>query len=574
VTDDHDTTPGDGSTAPDDDPTPEHGDPAPDGGGPGEPAARSDDATGESASGSDPDPDPDPDGRLRSLLRTLRRTLVPEGDLSTKAARSGVWMTALNVSSRVLEVGLLLVLARILPPSEFGLMGIALLTYAALERISTLGLESALIHRPDENVDDYLNTAFMLQLARGVALGSLLYLGAPLAARFFSEPQVVELLRFLSVGPVLYGLRNPGIVYFRKKLEFHRQFIFQFTGVFVYTATTLGFALTIGNVWALVYGYVAGEIGYLVASYVTHSFRPSLSFDRESAGELIGYGKWMTASGLIYFLVEQGDDFVVGWALAASALAYYQLAYRLANTPANEVTKVISNVVFPMYSKLQDDVEALREAFFRVAKLTTFVTFPMAVGIVVVAPQFVAGFLGEEWIPMTVALQLVAVYGLFYSLAALFGPVWQAVGRPDYGTKIGALRVAFMAVTVVPATRTYGIEGTAVVVIAAYVVAGLPADMYLLTRQLQTTYRRIAVELAYPVSASLAMGGVVYGVGRTLELGPAVEFFLLVPLGVAVYALAVLVLDRGFHWGIEQSARKLVAAVRGDSPTAPSNPSD
>lgn len=547
MTDDHDTPTRDGATGAD--------------------ADRKSDGDAPAASGST-------GGRLRRLLRAIRRSLVPEGDLSTKAARSGVWMTALNVSSRFLEVGLLLVLARLLPPSEYGLMGIALLVYAALERISTLGLEAALIHRPDEDVDAYLNTAFVLQLARGLVLGGALYFGAPVAATFFSEPRVVELLRFLSVGPVLYGLRNPGIVYFRKRLEFHRQFAFQFTGVFVYTAVTLGFALALGNVWALVYGYVAGEVGYLVASYATHPFRPSFSFERRFASDLVGYGKWMTASGFIYFLVEQGDDFVVGWALTASALAFYQLAYRFANTPATEVTQVISNVVFPMYSKLQDDVDALREAFFRVAKLTTFVTFPMAVGIVVVAPQFVAGFLGDEWVPMTVALQLVAVYGLFYSLAALFGPVWQAVGRPDYGTKIGALRVAFMAVTVVPATRTYGIEGTAVVVIAAYVVAGLPADIYLLTRQLRTSYRRIATELAYPVSASLAMGGVVYAAGEALELGAVAEFLVLVPLGVAVYGLAVFVLDRGFHWGIEQSARKLLDAVRGDSPTGPSNPSD
>jgi PST family polysaccharide transporter/lipopolysaccharide exporter len=473
-------------------------------------------------------------------------------------------MLVVNTGSRGLDILLLVVLARLLSPQDFGLMGIALLVYAALERVSQLGLDKALIHRVDEDVDGYLDTTWLLQLARGGLLAGVVYLGAPAAAQFFGEPRVLDLLRVLAVSPLLVGLRNPGVVYFRKRLEFHREVAFQLSGTVTYFAVTLALAVALRDVWALVVGYVVRDAVFAVASYLLHDYRPSVSYDHGVARELVDYGKWITASGLVYFLVEQGDDVVVGWVLTAVWVGYYQLAYRLANTPTTEITNVIATVMFPTYARLQDDVPQLRETFYRTTSLVTFVTFPMAAGIVTVAPVFVRGALGPEWVPMVGALQLVAVYGMFLSLAASFGPLWHAVGRPDYPTKIGAGRVAFMAVFLVPATNQYGIEGTAAVVIAAYLVVGLPADAYLLVSSLETTYRRVLRTVSYPLAASGGMALVVYAVRERLAVGNALaEFLALVLLGVVAYLGLVYVLERGFQWGIESDIRSVVAAARG-----------
>lgn len=501
---------------------------------------------------------------LGDRLSALAGRLVPQGDLETRTVRSGLWMLVVNTGSRGLDILLLVVLARLLTPQDFGLMGIALLVYAALERVSQLGLDKALIHRIDEDVDDYLDTTWLLQLARGGLLAAVVFLGAPGAARFFGEPRVLELLRVLAVSPLLVGLRNPGVVYFRKRLEFHREVAFQLSGTVTYFVVTLALAVTLRDVWALVVGYVVKDAVFVVTSYLLHEYRPSVSFDPGVARELVGYGKWITASGVVYFLVEQGDDLVVGWVLSAVWVGYYQLAYRLANTPATEITNVIATVMFPTYAKLQEDVSQLRETFYRTTSLVTFVTFPMAAGIVTVAPVFVRGALGPEWLPMVGALQLVAVYGMFLSLAASFGPVWHAVGRPDYPTKIGVGRVAFMALFIVPATNQYGIEGTAAVVIAAYVVVGLPADAYLLVSNLETTYRRVLRSLSYPFAASGGMALVVYAARERITVGNALaEFGLLVVLGVVTYLVLVYALDRQSRWGIESDIRSVVAAGRG-----------
>ena len=498
---------------------------------------------------------------IRRRLRALRRSLTPGGDLETRAVRSGVWLTALNVSRRTLELLALLVLARLLTPDDFGLLGIALLTLTGLKRFSNLGLTSALIQRTEEDVDRYLDSAFTLQFARGLLLaGVVVALSGP-AADFFGEPAVEPILRVVALVPVLTGLMNPGVVYFQKDLEFHRHFVFLLSTSLVYVVVTITLAFVLGNVWAMVFGKVLSEATQTVVSYLIHDYRPSVSFEREPAMALINYGKWLTASGFIYFLADEGDDFVVGWLLSAASLGFYRLAYRLALTPVSEVTGVVSTVMFPAYSKIQDDVPAIRGGFLRTLQLTTALTLPIGAGIIAVAPVFVEGVLGAQWTPMVIALQILAVYGVFVSVTASFHPVWLAIGHPDYGAKIGLARVVVMALVIYPATLQYGLLGTGASVLVAYLVGGMPFDLYLARTTLELPLRRFFGVLAYPTAAAGTMGAVVWVARDALDLGlPLVELAVLVVLGVVCYAGFALVLARGVGWGIERDIRRLAGA--------------
>ena len=498
---------------------------------------------------------------IRRRLRALRRSITPGGDLETRTVRSGVWLTALNVSRRALELVALLVLARLLTPDDFGLLGIALLTLTGLERLSNLGLTSALIQREEEDVDRYLDSAFTLQLGRGFLLAAVVFALSGPAANFFGEPAVEPILQVVALTPIITGLENPGCVYFQKELEFHRQFAFLVSTSLVYVVVTVTLAFVLGNVWALVFGKVVSEGTQTVVSYLIHGYRPSLSFEREPAMALIDYGKWLTASGFIYFLADEGDDFVVGWLLSAASLGFYRLAYRLALTPVSEVTGVVSTVMFPAYSKIQNDIPAIRSGFFRTLQLTTALTLPIGVGIIAVAPVFVEGVLGSQWTPMIVALQILAVYGVVVSMTASFHPVWLAIGHPDYGAKIGLARVVVMAIVIYPATLRFGLLGTGGSVLVAYVVGGIPLDLYLARAHLELPLGRFFRVLAYPTAAAGAMGAVVWVARDALTLGlPLLELPLLVALGVVCYVVFGLVLARGVGWGIERDIRQLAGA--------------
>lgn len=498
---------------------------------------------------------------MRRLLRALRSVLVPRGDLATRSIRSGAWELGLNLGTRALEVVVLVVLARLLTPADFGLIGIALLTFGGVNRLTRLGIDEALIYNRDDDVDRYLDTAWTLSVGRGLLLGAFIFLVAPVVAGFFGEPRATDVIRGIAFVPVVVGFRNPGVLYFVKDLQFHRQFVFRLSGAVVDFAVALAFAVAYRSVWALVFGYLAGEVTRALVSYLTHPYRPRPRFDRELAGDLLGYGKWITANNCLGFLLSKGDDIFVGWYLSATALGLYQIAYRTASAPATEVTKTVSNVIFSTYSKLQGDAEALRRTLLRTLQLVSSVSFPMAVGIVITAPVFVEGVLGPQWRPATGAMQLLALYGLVLSLTTVFNQISKALGRPDYIARVGAVRLLALAVAIVPATAAFGITGTAGAVVGVFLFVAFPLHLYLVSTLTGVSLRRFAAAIAVPAAASAGMAAVTLGVQSAVAGVPAVvELALLVAAGGVSYVVFLFGLDHQFSWGLRRTLRTVTGA--------------
>ena len=498
---------------------------------------------------------------LSSLRRLLAR-FTPGGDLTEQTVKSGIWATVTNVLDRGLQLLMIAILARMLTPADFGLLGIALLTLTAFKRFSNIGFDQALIQKASGNVDGYLNTYWSIEILRGAALGGILFLIAPFVAGFFGEPRATPILQVIALTPVLLGLRNPGIVYFKKNLEFHKQFAYTMSGSVTNFAVALAVALATQSVWALVLGYVASDAARLLASYAVHGYRPWPELDVDVVRDLLGFGKWITGSESVYFLINQGDDAVIGWLLSATSLGLYQVAYQFAKAPATEISQIISSVAFPAYSQLQDDIPALRSAFYRTLQVTMVISFPASVGIAVVAPTFVEAVLGTEWTPMIPVMQLVAAYGLLIALGSAYSPVWKALGRPDFMAKIGVFRLVLTALIIIPVTREFGIVGTAAAVLGVYVFPVMPIDVYLVIRSVETSLGRLLREIAYPAAASLLMGGVVFWLQSTLTLRWALlELVVLVAVGAAVYGAAVAVLETQLNWELRSTLRNFAGAI-------------
>jgi PST family polysaccharide transporter/lipopolysaccharide exporter len=501
-------------------------------------------------------------GKLRRYAGELRRRLVPDGTLAEQTAKSGLWALGANGFSRLFTILMFVLLARILSPAAFGVYGIAILVISGVDEATTTGVREALIQREEENVDSFLNTAWVLELLRGLLVGGVLFLVAPFAASVFNEPGAASLLRLMGLGRVLLGFRNPGIVYFHKSLDFHGEFVYRVSSSFVMFAVALVLAHLWESVWALGVAYVVARGTEAAVSYVAHGYRPWPQFDTESARQMLGYGKWINSSSVLYFLYDRGDDALIAWLLSSAALGYYQFAYRLSNAPATEVSRVVSDVMFPTFSRLQDDPAALRDAFLRSLQLSMAVTAPMAFGLIVVAPTFVRGVLGEQWIPMIPVLQLLAVFGLFRSITTPMGALWRAIGRPDYGTKTSFVRVVLMAVLLYPATVAYGIEGTAATIVVITFFPILPLSTYFTVTSIGSSYRNVLIELLYPALAAGAMALAVVAVRESLPVAPSVlTLGLLVVVGIVGYVGAVAALTVGFDWEIDQNLKWIVDNV-------------
>ena len=495
---------------------------------------------------------------MRRWIEAIKRALNTQGSITRQSVTSGIWVMLMNIFHRGFQLSMVIILGRLLSPREFGIIGIALLVISTLERFSQLGLTDALIYNEKKDVDDYLDTTWILNIVRGAVIAGLLILIAPYLAELFDEPRLTDVLPLLAVGPLIEGARNPAVVYFKKDLDFHKQFVYEVSqgiGLFV---VGVGYALVNPTIWALVFAYLSTSTVAFLISYLIDEYRPKPTFDLAQAKEMVNYGKWITGASITNLIRTQGDDAFVGWFLNSTALGFYQMAYRFSNAPATEISQVISNVAFPAYSKVQDDLSALRTGFFRVVRLSILIAAPAGVGIAVVAPTFVRAFLGAEWLPMVPVMQILALYAVPRALGSTFGTVWRAIGKPDYVPKLEAVSIVIIAIFIYPATSMYGIVGTAALLFVVLAFIMLPIHTYVTVSSLEITMMSVVREVVYPFGASVIMGMVVLSVRSQLALqSDILEFVILVLVGIIGYIAAVLLLVIQFDWEIIQEVREI-----------------
>jgi O-antigen/teichoic acid export membrane protein len=462
--------------------------------------------------------------------------------LSKRIVRGGIWVFALRITNRALGFIRTIILARLLAPHDFGLLGIAMLAIATLETFSQTGFQSALIQKK-KNVESYLDTAWTVSAIRGIFLFLILFSSAPVIAKFFNSPQATLVIKVIAVSTLLSGFRNIGIIFFQKELEFNKQFIYEFSGTLVDITVAISLAFILRNVWALVWGGLAANFVRVFMSYIIHPYRPRIKFEKEKFKKLFDYGKWVLGSSILVFLITQGDDIFVGKMLGVTALGLYQMAYLISNLPATEITHVISQVTFPAYSKLQDDLPKLRDAYLKVLQLTAFISIPLAGGIFILAPEFTKIFLGDKWMPMVPAIQILVLAGLVRSISATTGPMFQAVGKPEIITKWQPVRLFVLFALIYPFTIQWGILGTSLAVLLGNLISaiGFSVKVVKITKCKVGSFLK---KIILPSINTLAVISIIVILKNTFTAVRTSELILLIGISMLIYLGATYISDK------------------------------
>jgi len=472
----------------------------------------------------------------------------PKKTLPQKMVQGGVWISSLKVIRKIFSLIRLIIIGRILAPSDFGLMGIALLTMSALETFSTFGFRQALIQKK-ENTDNYLDAAWTVLIIRGFIVFVTLYLIAPFVAVFFHTPAVIPIIQVLGFLTFLQAFNNVGVIFFQKELEFKKIFIYRFVGISTNFIVAVVAAIVLRSVWALVLGLLAEKVVSIIVSYLIHPYRPHLSKDIEKAKELFGFGRWILGSSILVFIGKHIDDIFVGRVLSATALGFYQMAYRISNMLETEITQVISSVAFPAYAKIQDEQTRLQKAYFRIMRLTIAVSLPITIGMVLLAPEFIRVFLSEKWMPMVTAMQLLAVAGLIKSIVSTGSPLFVGSGFPKYEFFMQLVRGLIIIIVIYPLIVFMGISGAAIGVILS--IAGMLVIWYPLSQKItKASWRKYFDTFWPPLFCSLFMAGSIY-IAKIYwnplqqPLGLAILMFITMVLtSVCVYITAMYLLQR------------------------------
>jgi O-antigen/teichoic acid export membrane protein len=468
--------------------------------------------------------------------------------LPQKMVRGGAYLSSLKVIGKILSLIRLIIIGRILAPSDFGLMGIALLTMSALETFSTFGFGQALIQKK-ENTANYLDVAWTVLIIRGFVVFIIIYLVAPYVAFFFHIPEVIPIIQVLGLITFFQAFTNIGIIFFRKELEFDKVFIYRFVGISTNFVVAVIAALILRSVWALVLGLLAEKIVSIIVSYVIHPYRPHLSKDIEKAKELFGFGRWILGSSIFVFVGEHIDDIFVGRVLSAMALGFYQMAYRISNMLETEITQVISSVAFPAYAKIQDQQTRLQKAYFRIMRLTVAISIPISVGMVFLAPEFTRIFLGEKWMSMVSTMQLLAVAGLIKSIVSTGSPLFVGSGFPKYEFYMQLIRGLIIIIVIYPFIVFMGISGAAIGVILS--IVGMLIIWYPLSQKITKASRKIYFSTLWPPAfCSLFMaGGLCIAkifwepAGQSLVAGISI-FSMIVIASIGIYLAAMYLLHK------------------------------
>jgi len=481
--------------------------------------------------------------------------------LSKRVVRGGIWVFALRIANRSLGFIRTIILARLLAPHDFGLFGIAMLAIATLETFSQTGFQAALVQKK-KNVEPYLDTAWTISAIRGIILFLILFSSAPLIANFFDSAQAALVIRVIAVSTLLSGFRNIGILFFKKELQFNKQFIYEFSGTLVDITVAISLAFILRNVWALVWGGLAANFVRVFMSYIIHPYRPRIKFEKEKFQELFAFGKWVLGSSILVFLITQGDDIFVGKMLGVTALGFYQMAYLISNLPATEITHVISQVTFPAYSKLQDDLPKLKDAFLKVLQLTAFISVPLTAGIFILAPEFTKIFLGDKWMPMVPAIQILVLAGLVRSIAATSGYVFYAVGRTKIDTILQIIRLIVLAALIYPLAIKWEISGISIAVFLSIFISNIGFN-FMAIKITKCSVAHFIKMMIIPLINGTIAGLLILGLKTTMGTG-ILEFIILACLGALIYLILVYLSDRLFNYEIQTLIKESIKSFRGN----------
>jgi O-antigen/teichoic acid export membrane protein len=468
-------------------------------------------------------------------------------DLSSRQLRShvafGVRWGAIDQGAQFgIRIAAMIALARLLTPSDIGIMGFATIVLSLGSVVVGIGVSDALIQRRRLDAG-YVAVAFTISSGTGLlATAATVAVAQPIAA-LFGEPPLRGVLIAVSVIFFLSGVeRTPNDMLVRERL-FRDFYLSSTLGTLVAAVVGVAAAAANAGVWSLVAMAITESA---VATVLAWAFalrrgiwRPALGWDPERARALLGFGAYVAGSRVIGFARGNADNFAVGKVLGAASLGFYSLAFRTIITPTAKVATILGATAFSVFSSLQDDLPKVRAGLAKANAYVALVCFPLTIGAGITAPLLVPVVFGEQWTPAVRPLEILALLGPYYSFISLDGSVFQAVGRPRLQFWVVVLDLVLVIPAIVIGVQ-HGLTGVAVaVVIAPYVtlVVRLMMRMRLLHASFMSQVRPIL-----PVgAATICMVAVTLPARKWLgaQLPDAAALVAAIIVGGASYALAL-----------------------------------
>lgn len=482
-------------------------------------------------------------------------------DFRSLVIRGIAWKGIGQVGIQLTRLAVALALARILAPEAYGLAGMALVFAGFVLIFSDLSMGQAIVQRRGLSELDK-TTAFWISTAAGATFAFAGVVLSSAVAAFFDEPRLQPMIVALSFSFLISSVGTTQSALLVREMAFRALEIREIAATAAGAATAIGVALAGGGAWAIIAQQLVVSSASTVLVWLYSPWRPTARFSRTSVRSLAGFTANMLGTNTLTQLRSTTDNALIGRFLGASSLGAYALAYNMILVPFNRVAVPVGQVLFPALSRIQDDPALIAAYWRRAIRLLGALAMPALVGLIVVAPDFVAVALGPRWQDAAPVIQLLGVVGLLQTLQFLNPIVLQALDHTSLLFRwtlvsYGAALIAFVI------GLQWGITGVA----AAFAVSAAvtePTYAWITGRLIGVRLSQLARDLSGTVQATVALAAAVLTARSLLlgtELHASVRLFVEVTVGAAAFALV-------FRWRA-RSIIDEVRALRTSAGTAP-----
>lgn len=428
-----------------------------------------------------------------------------------------LWSFTDLITNRGMQFILQIILARLLLPEHFGLIGMVVILIAISGTIIDSGFSQALIRDKDVSQIDY-STIFYFNLLIALFLYTVFFISAGWISAFFSEPQLVNIIRVLSLILIIDALGIIQNVVLVKKVDFKTITKANVIGVLVSSAITIVMALSGYGVWSLVVNMVILEFVQTAFLWIFNKWIPSLTFSIHSLRKYFKFGYKLLLSGLLDTFYNNLYFLLIGRFYSTAQLGFYTNASRLSDLASHSVTSTVQRVSYPVLSSIQDDEVRLRSGFRKLIRMSAFINFPLLVGLAAVATPLYSLLFGDKWLPSVTYLQLLCFAGMFYPLHAINLNILQVKGRSDLFLLIEIIKkTVFTILILLSLYFKLGILG----LIGATVVnshLSFFINTYFSAKEIAYSTTSQMKDLFPTYVISLIMGGAVYLLGNLLSV--------------------------------------------------------
>lgn len=456
---------------------------------------------------------------------------MAQDNLKQKTKKGLYWSAAGNFANQGMRFVFGLILARLLSPDAYGVIGMLGVFMCVVSVFIDCGFSQALIAKQDRTQTDF-STEFFFNIGVGIVGYAMLFVAAPFIADFYNMEILSPVLRVIGLGVVINSLCVVQSAQFSIRLDFK-------TPAKLGVATNL-FSGVIGialaycgwGVWALVFQQIAGGLLYAILIWIMAGWRPTLEFSKDSFHYLWNYGSKILASSLIQQVYDNLYPLVIGKFFSARQLGLYSRAQGFASLPSTELSSVLGSVTFPVLSKINNDRERLIEIYRKMMRTTAFIVFPMMLGLCATASPLIKILLNEQWYECIFLCQLLCCALIWQPLSFIHISVLKVVGRTDVVLKLEMLKRSMGLLSIFGAIP-FGVVGMCIGFNIFYIYC-FSLNTYFTSKVLNVPIRKQIFDILPIFTNALFMGIVVYTL-TLLQINQYIKFVLCVSVGVLMY---------------------------------------